>query len=81
MTGLDRLGSADAVGVADDLGPAVVAVVEVLAGRGRFAQIQLVRDDETRFCPPAGDQVAQGAVVALDGGLARADLLGRSSGP
>ena len=61
--------------VQDDLGPAVVAVVEVLVGLRRLVEGQLVADDERRLGLARGDQVAQLPVVLLDRRLAAADVL------
>jgi len=59
-------------------GPAVEAGVEVLVGLRCLVESELVGDDERRLGPPGDDQVAQLAVVLLDGALpgADADALG-----
>ena len=59
----------------DDLGPALVPLVEVLIGLGRLVQRQLVADDERRLGPALGDEVTQLPVVPLDRRLAAADVL------
>src|SRR4051812_3997627 len=51
------------LGVEDDLGPAVVALVEVLVGLRSPVEGQLVAHDEGRLGLAAGDQVAQLPVV------------------
>src|SRR4051794_10464228 len=61
--------------VEDDLGPALVPLVEVLVCLGRLVQRQLVADDERRLGLAGGDEVAQLPVVLLDRGLAAADVL------
>src|ERR1700744_4971283 len=52
-----------------DLGPAVLALVETLVTLGRLVQGQLLRDDHARLQLAPVDQVAQAAVVLLDVGL------------
>src|SRR5215212_8476970 len=61
--------------VQDDLGPAVVPLVEVLVGLGCLVQRQLVADDERRLRLARGDEVTQLPVVLLDRRLAAADVL------
>src|SRR3954470_23459754 len=61
--------------VQDDLGPALVALVEVLVGLRCPVEGQLVAHDERRFGLARGDEVAQLPVVLLDRCLAAADVL------
>src|SRR4051812_48815856 len=61
--------------VEDDLGPAVVPLVEVLVGLRRPVEGQLVAHDERRLGLTRGDEVAQLPVVLLDRRLAAADVL------
>src|SRR3954447_21774838 len=61
--------------VQDDLGPALVPLVEVLVGLRCLVQRQLVADDERRLGLARGDEVAQLPVVLLDRRLAAADVL------
>src|SRR4051812_42147084 len=61
--------------VEDDLGPAVVALVEVLVGLRRLVERQLVAHDERRLGLAGGDQVAQLSVVLLDRRLTATDVL------
>src|SRR3954468_5547301 len=61
--------------VEDDLGPALVTLVEVLVGLRRAVEGQLVADDERRLGLARGDEVAQLPVVLLDRRLAAADVL------
>src|SRR3954454_17320381 len=56
--------------VQDDLGPALVPLVEVLVGLRRAVERQLVADDERRLGLAPGDQVAELTVVLLDRRLA-----------
>jgi hypothetical protein len=53
--------------VQHDLRPAVVAGVEVLVGLRGVVEGQVVADDEGRLRLARGDEVAQLAVVLLDG--------------
>src|SRR3954447_23712607 len=61
--------------VQDDLGPAVVTLVEVLVGLRRAVEGQLVAHDERRLGFACCDEVAQLPVVLLDRCLAAADVL------
>src|SRR3954467_7378798 len=61
--------------VQDDLGPALVALVEVLVGLRCPVEGQLVAHDERGLGLARGDEVAQLPVVLLDRGLAAADVL------
>ena len=61
--------------VEQDLGPAVLTVVEVLVALGGVVQVQLVRHDQAGVEPVAVDEVAQLPVVLLRVGLARAHRL------
>src|SRR3954467_13193356 len=61
--------------VQDDLGPALVALVEVLVGLRCPVKGQLVAHDERGLGLARGDEVAQLAVVLLDRRLAAADVL------
>src|SRR3954464_11918035 len=61
--------------VQDDLGPAVVPLVEVLVCLGCLVQRQLMAYDERRLGLARGDEVAQLPVVLLDRRLAAADVL------
>src|SRR3954452_1624558 len=58
--------------VQDDLGPALVAVVEVLVGLRCPVEGQFVAHDERRLGLAGGDEVAQLPVVLLDRRLAAA---------
>src|SRR5579875_3402101 len=62
-------------GLQHDLGPAVVARVEVLVRLRRALERDLVADDEGRRRLAGGDQVAQLPVVPLHRRLAAADVL------
>src|SRR5689334_8245960 len=64
-----------AVGMEQDLRPAVVAAVEVLVSLGRLVELEVVGDDERGLRLARVDQVAQVPVVALHGALTRAHLL------
>src|ERR1700753_3730666 len=61
--------------VQDDLGPAVLAVVEPPVALGRLVQAELLGDDHAGVHLVLVDQVAQLPVVLLDVGLAGAHRL------